>query len=193
MPSKIRIIAGKYKGKLIPVLALPNLRPTPNRVRETLFNWLMFDIRQAVCLDAFAGSGALGIEACSRGASKVILLEKDPMIFNKLNQTVASFNDSSLHAIQTDFSSFIATTKIKFDIIFLDPPFKDDALTTCLNILKSSPALKQQGLVYLESENKLPQLADTFSIIKTAKAGKVFYGLGRLVDKAWQVVQSAKL
>src|SRR3990167_149658 len=123
MPGKIKIIAGIYKGKTLPVINTAHLRPTPNRVRETLFNWLMFEIKAYTCLDAFAGSGALGIEALSRGAKKVILLEKDKEVFNKLEKTTQSLKNDAIIPLKADFFTFITTTKEQFDLIFLDPPF----------------------------------------------------------------------
>src|SRR3990167_614453 len=102
MQQTIRIIGGKYRGKKISFPAVEGLRPTPDRVRETLLNWLMHDIRGAICLDAFAGSGALGFEAYSRGASLVVFVEKSALACTALRQYVLSWNDQKLSVIQQD-------------------------------------------------------------------------------------------
>lgn len=180
--GKIRIIAGKYKGKLLSLLDNPNLRPTPNRVRETLFNWLMFEIRDLVCLDAFAGSGALGIEALSRGAKKVLFLEKDADIFRKLRQVINELKNEAAEALQIDFYKYISNTPLQFDLIFLDPPFKELALAHCLELLSALPALKVDGLVYLESNYALPLPPKNFISVKTAKAGQIYFGLYKKVQ-----------
>lgn len=176
MSGKIRIISGQFKGKTITVLNQDSLRPTPNRVRETLFNWLMHDIRHTVCLDGFAGSGALGLEALSRSAKSVVLLEKDPLIYKQLKQTAGAFQSEAIQLVQTDFFSFLKQTTIVFNLVFLDPPFDKELLPACLDALGSSPALLAGGLVYLESDQPLPHPAE-WEVVKSSKAGSVYYGL----------------
>lgn len=174
--NSVRIIGGKYKGKKIPVLHQATLRPTPNRIRETLFNWLMHDIRNAVCLDAFAGSGALGFEALSRGAQQVTLIEKQPETFASLQQTANAFDVSSIELLQTDFFDYLKKSPRSFDIIFLDPPFHADLLMRCFQELSQSSLIKPQGLIYVESDRPLsphPQ----WTSLREQHAGLVYYGL----------------
>lgn len=182
MQGKVRIIGGKYKGKLLFVLDRPTLRPTPNRVRETLFNWLMFEIRTLVCLDAFAGSGALGIEALSRGAKKVLLLEKNIDVFCNLQQAISGLKNEAVQVLSADFYQYISNTNMQFDLIFLDPPFKEQALERCLTLLSTSPALKVDGLVYLETDDLLPPPPKNFISIKTSKAGQITFGLYKKIS-----------
>jgi 16S rRNA (guanine966-N2)-methyltransferase len=182
MSGKIHIIGGQFKGKALSVVNQQTLRPTPNRVRETLFNWLMHDIRHATCLDGFAGSGALGLEALSRGAQSVVLLEKDPVVYKQLKQTTNSFQSDAIQLVQTDFFSFLKQTTQAFNLIFLDPPFDSNLLPKCLDALSSSPALKPSGLVYLESNLPLPDPALDWEVMKTSKAGNVHFGLYKKRD-----------
>lgn len=181
MNQIIRIIGGVYRGKKIVFPNSEGLRPTPDRVRETLFNWLMHDIKQSRCLDAFAGSGALGLEAFSRGASEVCLVEQNRMVFNHLQTIVSGFNSPKLTAINADASHFIRNTQQPFDVIFLDPPFQSDLLLTCLNDISRSSILKPGGLVYIESSQEIALSSLTWETLKRKKAGQVFYGLLRLV------------
>lgn len=162
--SEIRIIAGQYRRRKITVVNALDLRPTPDRGRETLFNWLQPDIIGAVCLDAFAGSGALGFEACSRGAQQVTLIEQQLAVFKQLQITQATLqckNCQLIHGNAFDWlrSNALAPNhppdnppkKIAFDIIFLDPPFRDSQLLTdMLILLASQDALNANGLAYLE-------------------------------------------
>lgn len=179
MTGAIRIIGGRLKGKKIPVIAQSTLRPTPNRVRETLFNWLMQDIRGAVCLDAFAGSGALGLEAFSRGAKQVILLEKDLKTYEHLKKIIQSIGaEPAVSVFHTHALDYLKKTQPPFDIIFLDPPFQSNELPLCLDTLAyPSNILTPRGLVYIESSQ--PPLLDQAQWIglRQQQAGSVYYGL----------------
>jgi 16S rRNA (guanine966-N2)-methyltransferase len=177
MTGKVRIIGGRFRGKALPVIDQNTLRPTPNRIRETLFNWLMHDIRDTVCLDAFAGSGALGLEAFSRGAKQVVLIEKDAVVFKQLKHSVLSFNSEQLSCYQQSFFDFLHQTSLMFDLVFLDPPFQEAWLVSCLEKLAASPVLKPNGLVYLESNHPLPEAEPAWKIIKSGKAASIYFGL----------------
>ena len=177
MKQTIRIIGGQYRGKKLCFPATEGLRPTPDRVRETLFNWLMHDIRDAHCLDAFAGSGALGFEAYSRGAAHVTLLEKDPIAHAHLLKTVLSFNTPKLTIKITDACSFLEHTNKHFDIIFLDPPFTKHYMLPCVEILAHSNVLPSGGLVYLESPEAVAVDPSIWQLIKLKRAGQLVYGL----------------
>ncbi|MBX9705262.1 MAG: 16S rRNA (guanine(966)-N(2))-methyltransferase RsmD [Gammaproteobacteria bacterium] len=172
-PGQIRIIGGKWRGRKLKVLDTPELRPTPNRIRETLFNWLMFDIKDAVCLDAFAGTGALGFEALSRGAQHVSFCELSSTIVEELNKnTVMLECAKAVTVLQQNFLT--ANFNQQFDIIFLDPPFHQNLVTDCLE--RARQLLVPGGLVYVEAEANY-QLAADFPILKSQKAGNVSYYL----------------
>lgn len=177
MQGNIRIIGGRFKGKKIPVLTEATLRPTPNRVRETLFNWLMHDLPEAMCLDAFSGSGALGLEALSRGAKKVVLLEKSREIYAALKKTVASFDSQGIEIYHEDAFDYLKQTSLTFDIIFLDPPFQSDLLQKCLDLLKKTSVLTPNGRVYVESEEPITPAPEGWECLRHQKAGAVYYGL----------------
>jgi 16S rRNA (guanine966-N2)-methyltransferase len=166
-----------YRGKKIHFPDIEELRPTPDRVRETLFNWLMQDIREARCLDAFAGSGALGLEAFSRGAARVVFLEKAAPAYAHLHHTLSDFKSPKLHLIKTDALEFLHHNQEEFDIIFLDPPFAQNYLPQCIAGIEQNLILKKGGLLYIESSIP-PQLNENYwRLIKLKKAGQVIYGL----------------
>ena len=179
MKQVIRIIGGRYRGKKIPFPDSDGLRPTPDRVRETLFNWIMNDIQNARCLDAFSGSGALGLEAFSRGAFEVCCIENNRMVFNHLKPIISSFNATNLYVLNTDACEFIRQTKKIFDIVFLDPPFSSDLFERCLNDLSHSPSLVLGGLAYVESPHEIAVNPLQWGILKQKKAGLVYYALLR--------------
>lgn len=177
MKQEIRIIGGLYRGKKLPVPNVEGLRPTPDRVRETLFNWLMHQIRDARCLDAFAGSGALGLEAFSRGAAQVTLVEQSPEAHKNLQKIITSFNSAVLKLIKADAQHYLHTSKEQFDIIFLDPPFAQNYLPQCMASLSQNSILVPGGLVYLESSTAPEIDENIWRQIKSKKAGQVYYGL----------------
>lgn len=177
MKQEIRIIGGLYRGKKLHVPEVEGLRPTPDRVRETLFNWLMNDIRNARCLDAFAGSGALGLEAFSRGASQVVFVEQSPQAQANLHQLITSFNSPILKLVTTDARHYLQNSKEQFDIIFLDPPFTQNYLPQCVADLEQSDILIQGGLIYLESPSAIALDEKHWRQIKLKRAGQVIYGL----------------
>ena len=177
MKQTIRIIGGLYRGKKLHFPDQEGLRPTPDRVRETLFNWLMADIRGARCLDAYAGSGALGFEAYSRGASKIVLVEQALAAYQNLKKIAITFASPSLSVINADATEFMHKCKEQFDIIFLDPPFASNQIPSCLTLLAQSSVLVAGGLVYIESATE-PMLApEIWEQVKAKRAGQVYYGL----------------
>jgi 16S rRNA (guanine966-N2)-methyltransferase len=177
MNETIRIIGGQYRGKKLQFPAINGLRPTPDRVRETLFNWLMHSIRNARCLDAFAGSGALGFEAFSRDAAKVVLIEQNTLAFANLNKIAQGFNSPKLSVIKTNAITYINQTKESFDLIFLDPPFAQLELFKCIEAIAVSDILVPGGLLYVESPTVLSLDELQWENIKLKQAGHVVYGL----------------
>lgn len=176
----VRIIGGQWKGRKLNVANVPHLRPTADRMRETLFNWLQWEIPQARCLDLFAGSGALGLEALSRGAANVVFVEKHLKAAKQLQQIQQLLADqlSALQQMQVchqDAYYYLQQTDLSpFDIIFLDPPFHHQHLIRLLDSIQQQQLLKPQGLIYLEYEQE--QVLDfqqwSLSIYKQTKAGQ---------------------
>jgi 16S rRNA (guanine966-N2)-methyltransferase len=181
MPGEIKIIGGKFKGKKIKVLDMPNLRPTPNRLRETLFNVIQFDIKQAECLDAFAGTGALGLEAYSRGAKQITFLESHPQIYKKLQENLHFFSDS-LECLCIDTLNFLKTTKKTFDIIFLDPPFHKDLWIPCIECIENRQLIHENGLLYIEAPQWISPLTQNWVLIKQDRIGDVFYSIYKKIN-----------
>ncbi|MDI1352192.1 MAG: 16S rRNA (guanine(966)-N(2))-methyltransferase RsmD [bacterium] len=177
MKQTIRIIGGLYRGKKLHFPEIEGLRPTPDRVRETLFNWLMNHIRGARCLDAFAGSGALGIEAFSRGAATVTLVEQSPEAHAHLKKIIAGFAAPSLKLIRADARKYLQGCHEQFDIIFLDPPFAEQLIDECLNYIVKNSLIAAGGMVYLESSKSIVLNEIDWQQIKLKQAGQVFYGL----------------
>lgn len=177
MKQYIRIIGGVYRGKKLIFPDVPGLRPTTDRIKETVFNWLMHDIRNAVCLDAFAGSGSLGFEAFSRGAQTVTLVENSLPIYQQLKKHIIDFKSDQLKLIHSDLQSFIKKTpQEQFDIVFFDPPFSqlfwyESFLTEVYRTLKTG------GLLYLESPHKMQLSAAHWHELKSKQAGQVTYSL----------------
>ncbi|KTD49852.1 methyltransferase [Legionella rubrilucens] len=177
MKQQVRIIGGKFRGRKIDFPDAQGLRPTPDRVRETLFNWLMHDIRGARCLDAFAGSGALGFEAFSRGAARVTLVEQNRLVFNHLLAVSRTFETSQLSVIHSDALTFLSNTRDTFDLVFLDPPFAQSLHEACFTLLEQSDCLPSGGLVYAESPELLTLDPTKWQALKSKQAGRVFYTL----------------
>lgn len=176
--SQVRIIAGIWRGRKLNFPCVEGLRPTSDRVRETVYNWLMPYIRNAICLDLFAGSGALSFEALSRGAKEVYCLEKNPLIYSGLMENKKIFNADNLHPLCAD----ALTWKLEknFDIVLLDPPFRKGILPTLLPRIGREIPLAPQAKIYLEAEKELelaPLLANHFRLLKSRTAGQVGYYL----------------
>ncbi|MGD9590892.1 MAG: 16S rRNA (guanine(966)-N(2))-methyltransferase RsmD [Candidatus Berkiella sp.] len=181
-PGKVRIIGGKWRGRSLKVLDVPGLRPTPDRVRETLFNWLAPFIVNAQCLDLFAGSGALGFEALSRGAKYVTFVDKYPPIVANIKHIAAELEATKqCHVVRASAVSFISTqvTPTAFDIIFLDPPFASPLVKQSIEALAQSALLKDETLLYVESPQALTDndIPSGWEILKAKTASEVAYHL----------------
>lgn len=173
----IRIIGGQYRGKKLQFPAVEGLRPTSDRIKETLFNWLMHTIGDARCLDAFAGSGSLGFEAFSRGAAFVVLVEHNPCAFANLNKIATAFKSPKLSVIQANALTYLNETKESFDLIFLDPPFAEPVWLQCIQTLAISNRLKTGGLIYVESPTVLSLDEHYWETLKLKQTGQVVYAL----------------
>lgn len=176
----IRIIGGKWRSRLIKVPDSAAVRPTPNRIRETLFNWLMPHTLDAYCLDAFAGSGALGFEALSRGAKQVTFIDCDPHVIAQLKKTAEHLNANNAEFICAKFTHDIPR-KNPFNIVFLDPPFRKNLIPSCLEILNQHNILAPNALIYVEAEKEFGELLlpNGWSLQKQKIAGDVAYHLIR--------------
>jgi 16S rRNA (guanine966-N2)-methyltransferase len=181
--NSVRIIGGVWRGRRIHFPDLPDLRPTPDRVRETLFNWLQHSLTGTRCLDLFAGSGALGLEALSRGAAEVVFVEQFPAAARTLQeQLVRLSGEGRGRVMEMGAARFLRTPAKAFDVAFLDPPFGKHALAEYIPMLDSGDWLKVGGLVYLENERiaGIPTLPAHWELLKSKSAGEVGYHLARV-------------
>lgn len=177
----VRIIGGRWRGRKLKVLPLKELRPTPDRVRETLFNWLAPFIAGANCLDVFAGSGVLSFEALSRGARKVVMVDESSAIVECLQQAATTLQASDAEIYRARAPEGLHVPKEPFDIVFLDPPYLQNILLPVCDYLEKQGFLAANALIYLEAKKSIDNndLPDTWQIIKSKKAGQVFYHLAK--------------
>lgn len=166
--NEVRIIAGRWRSRKISFPTTEGLRPTPDRLRETLFNWLMPVLPQARCLDLFAGSGALGFEALSRGAKEVVFVEKSRAVYEALQNSAKQLEATHAKIIQQDAFDYLLTVKDSFDLIFLDPPFHHDFCLKSIALLEQHPCWTPAARLYIESERDLnwPKLPTTWTLSK---------------------------
>jgi 16S rRNA (guanine966-N2)-methyltransferase len=172
----LRIIGGKFRSRVLRVAPQPGLRPTPDRVRETLFNWLGQDLSGLACLDLFAGSGALGFEAASRGAARVVMVEKDRATRAELARGRDALGAAQVEVSGGDAQAFLRGGGGEFDVVFLDPPFRQNVLPAVLAALP--PRLQPGARVYVESDAPV-EMAPPWTELKRARAGQVSYQLLR--------------
>ncbi|MGO4998754.1 16S rRNA (guanine(966)-N(2))-methyltransferase RsmD [Oceanisphaera sp. W20_SRM_FM3] len=176
--GQIRVIGGQWRGRKLPVLNSEGLRPTSDRTKETLFNWLMFDIREALCLDLFAGSGSLGFEALSRGAAEVVLIEKDAQVAKQLTQNLASLPAAPGRVIHQDALAFLQNPGRAFEVVFLDPPFHQQLLSQACQLLETNGWLSEHAKIYIEHEQTADlSLPTNWQLLKNKQAGQVSYQL----------------
>ncbi|MEY4641131.1 MAG: hypothetical protein RLZZ227_1125 [Pseudomonadota bacterium] len=181
--NRLRIIGGAWRSRIVQFADIPDLRPTPDRVRETLFNWLQHTIVGARCLDLFAGSGVLGFEALSRGAQAVIALELDTKAVAAIRATAQSLQADTLRLEQRNGLDWLRhnAQQQRFDVVFLDPPFTANLHADCCRLLVDQGWLAPGALVYLESGASLAEitLPQGWELVRHKRAGKVHYGLCR--------------
>lgn len=177
----IRIIGGQWRGRKLPVPDSPGLRPTTDRVRETLFNWLAPEIVDARCLDCFAGSGALGLEALSRYAGSATLLELDRHVAQQLQKNLTTVKSSQGKVVNTNTLTFLGQPGQPHDVVFVDPPFRKGLLDDTLRLLEQQGWLADNALIYVESEveNGNPPAPANWSLYREKVAGQVAYRLYR--------------
>jgi 16S rRNA (guanine966-N2)-methyltransferase len=185
--NSVRIIGGGWRGRRVNFPDIPGLRPTPDRVRETLFNWLQHDIVGSRCLDLFAGSGALGLEALSRGAKELVFVEQAVAASRALQEQLIRLGAVSTgRVVEMGAARYLRSPPQPFDIVFLDPPFGRGALAEYVPLLDAGPWLNSGALVYLENEKRdgVPVLPAHWQLLKSKSAGEVGYHLARVNARA---------
>jgi 16S rRNA (guanine(966)-N(2))-methyltransferase RsmD len=178
--NTVRIIGGVWRSRILSFPDEPDLRPTPDRVRETLFNWLARNLAGAACLDLFAGSGALGFEALSRGAASVVLVEKNALALRALRENAARLGAEKATIVRGDALEFARGARSRFDVVFVDPPYRLGLQTEALGVVAG--LLAEGGRVYVESDAAI-EPPHGWASVKHARAGRVhFHLLGRAPD-----------
>ncbi|MEE9397496.1 MAG: 16S rRNA (guanine(966)-N(2))-methyltransferase RsmD [Methylococcales bacterium] len=179
MKNQIRIIGGRYRSRLLSFSSEPGLRPTPGRVRETLFNWLQHDISDSLCLDLFAGSGALGLEAASRGAERVVQVEENYKVCKIIKQNVLNLGTEKVEVVRADVMKFLSNESQSFHLVFLDPPFGEGLIPACCQLLEQKGWLNQEAKIYIESEKGLDivGLPESWECLQSKKTDEVGYHL----------------
>ena len=176
--GSFRIISGEYKGRKFEFMPSLDLRPTPDRLRETLFNWLGQSIDGKTCLDLFAGTGSLGLESLSRGADKIIFVEKNSNHLDKIKEYIESLKaKGDISVIHDDVLTWLDETNDNFDLIFVDPPFHQDLAKKVLSKIRTNSLLANLGNIYLEVEKELDLsfLNGYWEVIKETKSGRKKY------------------
>lgn len=183
MSNSLRIIGGEWRSRQIVFDDAPGLRPTPSRVRETLFNWLQADILNSRCLDLFAGSGALGFEAASRGAKRVVQVENSPGNCRQLKVNAERLAAAQIELRALDVLRYLTGCEEQFDLVFLDPPFGQDLIEPVCQALLEQGILAPYAKIYIESERRWNprDLAVDWQLLKHKQAGEVSYCLFQTV------------
>ncbi|KDE38884.1 MAG: 16S rRNA (guanine(966)-N(2))-methyltransferase RsmD [Nitrincola lacisaponensis] len=183
--STLRIIGGEWRSRKLPFPTLEGLRPTPDRVRETLFNWLQTSTPGAACLDLFCGSGALGFEALSRGATSVTFVDQAPEVAYQIRQNLQQLKAQNAEVTCSNvldwLESKVADQEARYDLVFLDPPFNRDLIRPVVTLLESRGLLNNQSLIYIESESHwVPDgIPANWILHREKRAGQVCYRLYR--------------
>jgi len=177
--NRVRLIGGEWGGRRLDFPDAQGLRPTSDRVRETLFNWLQYEIHGSRVLDAFAGSGALGFEAASRGAREVVMLERARKVADTLQKNVSELHADNVRLLSVDALDYLRQADEPFDLVFLDPPFGQGLIEPTLALLDSRGLLKPDAKIYVEFEAAMliPPLPEGWALIREKAAGDVRYGL----------------
>ena len=178
--GQLRIVAGNWRSRLLQIADVPGLRPTPERIRETLFNWLAPSIHGAKCLDLCAGTGALGLEALSRGAGELVFVERSAIAFKTLKSNIALLDAANADVLNLDAQQYLGDPNPqRFDIVFLDPPFAADLYDELCRLLVEQRWLADDARIYIEMDKDQPELSlpPGWQVLKNKTAGKVRYML----------------
>ncbi len=179
-PGRLRIVAGNWRSRLLEIADVPGLRPTSARIRETVFNWLAPRIAGARCLDLFAGTGALGLEALSRGAADCVFVEKSTKATQTLRANITTLQAENAVVHETNAVRFLQQAgDARFEIVFLDPPFAADILPDLCTRLEESSLLADNARIYIEEDRNQPELElpEPWQVLKTKNSGNVRYSL----------------
>lgn len=180
-PGQVRVVGGEWRGRKLPVPNAEGLRPTPDRVRETLFNWLQFSLAGKTCLDAFAGSGALTVEALSRGAAEVTAIERDIKVAKQLSELLAPLAGERLKLINADTLRWLTQEPPQaFQVVFLDPPFGHPLLEPACQLLEERAWLAKDALIYIEQAKQQASslaLPSNWVLQKNKQIGEVHFSL----------------
>lgn len=179
-PGRLRIVAGNWRSRLLEIADVPGLRPTSARIRETIFNWLSPRIAGARCLDMFAGTGALGLEALSRGAADCVFVEKSAKAAKTLRANITTLQAEKAVVHETSAVRFLQQAgDARFEIVFLDPPFAADILPDLCRRLEESSLLADNARIYIEEDRNQPELElpEPWQVLKTRNSGNVRYSL----------------
>ncbi len=177
-PNQLRIIGGAWRSRKLSFPELPGLRPSPDRVRETLFNWLAAEIPGARCLDLFAGSGALGLEAASRGAAEVVMVEWERAAVNALHSHVNLLNAGQVQVWEGDALTYLRGSAVPFDVVFIDPPFGSELLQQSMLALQTGDWVRPGAHIYLEAKHGTAiSLPGDWVVYRSKTAGQVDYQL----------------
>lgn len=185
--GELRIIGGQWRGRKLRFPAVGGVRPTPSRIRETLFNWLSFHTEQARCLDLFAGSGVLGLEALSRGAAQVVLVDHTPALAQALRDHLTLLQSSGGEVVCQDVGQFLRSSPPQpFDIVFMDPPFRQNWLSRLTPLLDEGGWIRAGTWVYTEHESEAgePEVPAHWQLHRSKTAGQVTYRLYRAGEPA---------
>lgn len=184
MSNKVKIIGGQWRGRNLPFPNVAGLRPTPARVRETLFNWLQYDIAASRCLDLYAGSGALGMEAASRGAKQVVQVDNNAQVCRQLKANTELVSAIQVKVVQQDVFRYLAGDAEGFNLVFLDPPFAQGLAVQAANWLEDKLWLASHAKIYIEVEHdlKLTGLPESWEMLKHKTAGEVGYYVFQRVE-----------
>ncbi len=179
MKNEVRIIGGTWRSRKIRFPDSPGLRPTPDRVRETLFNWLGQELDGLVCLNLYAGSGVLGFEAASRGAKRVVQVERNPEACYALKRNCDLLNALTVQIVTMDIARFLAGPSEAFDVVFIDPPFEQGLVEPCCRLLEEKGWLAPHARIYIEAEKDklLDRLPENWKSHRNKQAGGVGYHL----------------
>jgi len=179
--GRFRIIGGEWRGRRLPVPAGADVRPTPDRVRETVFNWLAPVIEGARCLDLYAGSGALGLEALSRGAALAVFVDRAPAVLRQISASLEELKCTRGETVCRDAMKYLDGSATPFDVVFLDPPYRQGLVAPAMARLVERGWLAPAASVYLEHEADMdpPPLPAGWHFFRSATAGRVRYHLAR--------------
>ena len=177
--GQLRIIAGQWRSRKLAFPDQQTLRPTPDRVREALFNWLQAELAGSICLDLFAGSGSLGFEAASRGAKRVVMVEKNRKAASLINQNRARLEADMTEVVNADAITWLSSNQQVFDIVFLDPPYRADVLSQCCDLLENGKNLAENAKIYIEHAlgDDVIDIPVGWQCTRSRNAGQVSYKL----------------